>query len=50
LSEHLETLPKDAEQDTIHFDGFEIINLCGYNEIPEGHFVILHCPSCRKEQ
>ena len=39
-----------AEQDTIHFKNFELINLCGYNEIPEGHFVLLHCPCCKKEK
>ncbi len=48
LLEHLESLPKDYEQDTIHFKNYEIVNLCGYNEISEGHFLILHCPCCKK--
>lgn len=49
LKVYLDNLPKtQGELDTIDFANFKIVNLCGYNEIPEGHFVILNCPCCGK--
>lgn len=38
---------EDSSNIILNSHGFTIQELCGWHEVPEGHFLIRHCPACK---